>query len=253
MNYLFIDGSYYCFYRYYAIRSWYNRYKKIEDNENLFDNNHFKEKYDKLFLEKVDEFIKKMNIKDFKLIIGKDCRRSDIWRNEFYDNYKGTRVHNDNNISKFIIHSYENLYPKILKKYNGTMLYIDKLEADDCISLYVNYLKRNNYDKIYIITNDNDYLQLIDKNIFIYNLRYKLINVKLYDKTPEEYLYDKICLGDKSDNITPIYPSRRTLNKMSREEIEKNETYLKNRKLIDFNYIPNNFVEEFNKKYLNFS
>ena len=193
MNYLFIDGSYYCFYRYYAIRSWYNRYKKIEDNENLFDNNHFKEKYDKLFLEKVDEFIKKMNISDFKLFIGKDCRRSDIWRNEFYDNYKGTRVHNDNNISKFIIHSYENLYPKILKKYNGTMLYIDKLEADDCISLYVNYLKRNNYDNIYIITNDNDYLQLIDKNIFIYNLRYKLINVKLYDKTPEEYLYDKIC------------------------------------------------------------
>ena len=142
MNYIFIDGSYYCFYRYYAIRSWYNRYKKIEENEDLFNNTVFKDKYDKLFLEKVDEFIKKMNITDFKLFIGKDCRRRDIWRNEFYDNYKGTRVHNDNNISKFIIHSYDNLYPKILEKYNGTMLYIDKLEADDRISIYVNYLKK---------------------------------------------------------------------------------------------------------------
>ena len=253
-NYIFIDGSYYCFYRYYAIKSWYNRYNKIKENEELMSNSIFKEKYDKLFLNKIDELINRLKITNFKFFIGRDCRRSDIWRNEFYDNYKGTRVHNDNNIGRFIIHSYDNLFSKVLEKYNGTMLYIDKLEADDCISLYVNHLKQTkNYDNIYIITNDNDYLQLIDKNIHIYNLKYKLINQKLYDKTPQEYLYEKICLGDKSDNILPICSSKRTLNKLSKEEIENNEQFKKNKKLIDFNYIPEIFVKEFNNKYLNIS
>ena len=253
MNYLFIDGSYYCFYRYYAIKSWYKiKNKHIDENENLFENTIFKEKYDKLFLNKIDELIEKLNITNFKFILGQDCKRIDIWRNEFYDNYKGNRSQKDNNIGKFIKHSYNELFPKILKKYDGIKLFINKLEADDCISIYVNHLKKlNNFDKIFIITNDNDYLQLISDNIFIYNLRYKLINIKLYDKTPEEYLYDKICLGDKSDNIFAICSSKKILRSLSKEEIEKNELYLKNRKLIDFNYIPKNYIEEFYKKYLN--
>ena len=114
MNYLFIDGSYYCFYRYYAIKSWYNRTHGIKENEDLFNNEEFKKKYDKLFINKIDEFIKKFNIIDFDLFIAQDCRRCDIWRNEHYDNYKGTRVQNDNNIGKFIKHSYNNLIPIIL-------------------------------------------------------------------------------------------------------------------------------------------
>jgi len=252
MNYLFIDGSYYCFYRYYAIRSWYNRINKIEDNENLMENNEFKEKYDKLFINKIDDLIKKLEITNFKFILGQDCRRCDIWRNKFYDNYKGNRTHHDNNIGNFIKHSYNNLFPKLIEKYKGIHLFINKLEADDCISIYVNYLKKNkNFDKIYIITNDNDYLQLIDDNIFIYNLKNRLINQRLYNQSPQEYLYYKICLGDKSDNIFPICSSKRTLNKMSKEEIENNETFKKNRMLIDFNYIPLSYVNEFNNKYLN--
>jgi len=251
MNYLLIDGSYYCFYRYYAIKSWYNRAHEIKENEDLFNNEEFRKKYDKLFINKIDEFIKKLNIIDFELFIAQDCRRCDIWRNEHYDNYKGTRVQNDNNIGKFIKHSYNNLVPIILKKYNANLLYINELEADDCISIYVNHLKKKEYNNIYIITNDNDYLQLIDDNIFIYNLRYNLNNKKLYGKTPQEYLFEKICLGDKSDNIIPICSSRRTLNKLSREEIENNELYKKNRMLIDFNYIPQKYIDEFNKKYLN--
>lgn len=249
-NYLFIDGSYYCFYRYYAIRSWYNRYNKIEENENLMENKEFKEKYDKLFINKIDEFIKKINIQNFKFFIAQDCRRCDIWRNEFHDNYKGNRNQNDNNIGSFIKHSYNELFPKLIEKYKGHLLYVDKLEADDCISIYVNYLKKNNYDNIYIITNDNDYLQLIDDNIHIYNLRYKLINQKLYGLSPQEYLYNKICLGDKSDNISPVCSSKRSLNKLSKEDIENNEIYKKNRMLIDFNFIPTNFINEFNTKYL---
>ena len=251
MNYIFIDGSYYCFYRYYAIKSWYNRFNKTEENEDLILNEEFKNKYDKLFINKIEDFIKRFKITNFKFILAQDCRRCDIWRNEQYDVYKGNRKQNDNNIGNFIKHSYNDLFPKLIEKYNGIHLYINKLEADDCISLYVNHLKKNNnFDKIYIITNDNDYLQLIDNNIFIYNLRYRLINERLYNLTPQEYLYNKICLGDKSDNIFPICPTKRTLNKMTKEEIENNETYKKNRKLIDFNYIPQIYVDEFNKKYL---
>ena len=251
MNYLFIDGSYYCFYRYYAIRSWYNRINKINENEDLLLNEEFKNKYDKLFIDKIDELIKKLEIKNFKFILGQDCRRCDIWRNELYNNYKSNRKHTDNNIGNFIKHSYNNLFPNLIKKYDGIHLYIDKLEADDCISIYVNHLKKNNnYDKIYIITNDNDYLQLIDNNIFIYNLRFKLINERLNNQTPEKYLHDKICYGDKSDNILPICSSKRIINKLNKEEIENNETYKKNKKLIDFNYIPDIYIDLFKNKYL---
>ena len=114
MNYLFIDCSYYCFYRYYAIKSWYNRINK-EKNENfnndMFSNEVFKNKYDKLFINKIDELINKLGISNFKLFLAQDCRRCDIWRNEFHDNYKGNRVQNDNNIGKFIKHSYNELFP----------------------------------------------------------------------------------------------------------------------------------------------
>ena len=180
MNYIFVDMSYYCFYRYYAIYSWYKRINNINKEDNLLENEIFRNKYDELFIKRMDEMIKKFKIDKFKFYIARDCKRSEIWRHNIYENYKGNRNNNDKNIGNFINHSYNNLIPIMIKKYNGNTLYIDKLEADDCVSIYVNYLKKNNkYDKIYIITNDNDYLQLIDKNIFIYNLKFKLINDRL--------------------------------------------------------------------------
>ena len=47
---IFIDGSYYIFYRYYALLNWWKFQNKDDDNiDNLHENTEFVEKFIKLF------------------------------------------------------------------------------------------------------------------------------------------------------------------------------------------------------------
>ena len=86
---LFIDMSYYIFYRFYALRNWYKRSQEDElDVETLMENELFINKYHKLFKENIKKIQKKHNIQNSLVIFGKDCRRYDIWRNQYYDEYK---------------------------------------------------------------------------------------------------------------------------------------------------------------------
>ena len=88
------------------------------------------------------------------------------------------------------------------------------IEADDCIAEYV----RQNKDKehIIILSNDNDYFQLIDKNVHIFYLNRIQIKEHIYPKNllinaeNFEYYFEqnyknillkKIIIGDESDNI----------------------------------------------------
>ena len=74
-NYILIDGSYYCFYRYYAIKSWFRNAHKDVELDNPIENEIFVEKYKKTFVSKIKELSKKLKIKDPKIIVGKDCKR----------------------------------------------------------------------------------------------------------------------------------------------------------------------------------
>ena len=89
---LFIDMSYYIFYRFFALSNWYKRSQEdILDVENILDNKIFMEKYHKLFIENIKKIQKKYNIQNSLVIFAKDCRRYDIWRNEHYNQYKQNR------------------------------------------------------------------------------------------------------------------------------------------------------------------
>ena len=58
------------------------------------------------------------------------------------------------------------------------------------------------YHIIYILANDNDYLQVCNNNIKLINglvILYLVIKVNNY--YGDKYLLSKILLGDKSDNI----------------------------------------------------
>ena len=89
---LFIDMSYYIFYRFFALSNWYKRSQEdILDVENILDNKIFMEKYHKLFIENIKKIQKKYNIQDSLVIFARDCRRYDIWRNEHYEQYKQNR------------------------------------------------------------------------------------------------------------------------------------------------------------------
>ena len=55
---LFIDMSYYIFYRFYALRNWYKRSQEDELDDTIMENELFINKYHKLFKEKYKKYKK---------------------------------------------------------------------------------------------------------------------------------------------------------------------------------------------------
>lgn len=256
---IFIDGSYYCFHRYYSMLNWWKNAKKDEPLEDPIENKEFVEKFKKLFIENVKNLPQKLNITTNQepiIFVGKDCKREDIWRTKLFNTYKGTRIKKDSFKGGpfFKLVYEENLFQQAGA---NQILYHSYLEADDCIALAVKHV--NNYKrKIYIITSDQDYLQLSSSNIEIWNLNYKKItDSKNCYNDPEKDLLLKIILGDKSDNIPSIFPKCgiKTAQKyvenaeLLETRLSSNEIFKKqyefNKTLIDFKNIPNILQNEF--------
>jgi len=181
-TFIFVDGSYYNFYRYYALMQWWKNAYPEEPLEDPYQNEKFVEKFKKTHVEKLQEIPKKLklnknlNIKPI-LIVGKDCKREDIWRNKLFPNYKANRA-NGTEDGFMGGPFFKMAYEEDLFKKGGAkaILKHPSLEADDCIAISVKYLiKRYPECSIYIITSDRDYLQLNAHNVNLYNLTFKNI------------------------------------------------------------------------------
>jgi len=129
-NYILIDGSYYIFYRYYALNVWLGHQGAIPSvslalavgaleamppvelvNDEKSSTNpsyvnlprpqaqvkqtELLEKFKSTFVSKINEIDKKLKLKNTIKYVGKDCRRSEIWRTALYPEYKGTRITNN--------------------------------------------------------------------------------------------------------------------------------------------------------------
>lgn len=86
---------------------------------------------------------------------------------------------------------------------------IDKVEADDIIAYYSQYLPEKYNSKVYIVSNDKDFLQLINENIIVYRPTEK----EFYNKNTiknkfgvlaENFILYKTLLGDSSDKVPGI-------------------------------------------------
>lgn len=252
--YILLDTSYFIFYRYYALIGWWKLAQPDIELGNPIENEIFVEKFKKTFTEKLKEIPKKLKVKEYKLLAGLDCPRQDIWRNNFYEKYKVNRVYDDT----FMGGPFFELGKNILKELDIPILYHNKLEADDCNALTCKYILSQNKDNlVYIIANDMDYLQLASDNVKIINLQYKdLTTSKKWSGNAELDLFCKIVIGDKSDDIPPIFKkcgpktaikyfnNQEQFHKQLKEE-NAYEKYNKNKKLIDFNEIPEDLVLEF--------
>ena len=245
-NYIFIDGSYFVFYRFHALLAWWRLKHKDEPINNPIENEEFVEKFKKLFVERIQSIPKLLSIEDPIIIIGKDCPRSDIWRNEHLNSYKGNRAKN-NVIKPFFKMAYDGLFQEVSSK----ILYHEKLEADDCIAVATKHYLKNKENHITIITSDTDYLQLIVDRVEIYNAKMKHVRtVKNSTMKADMDLFVKIIMGDKSDNIPPVFPQKRGKAKAKqyynepeffKEELKiynVEEVYKRNKLLIDFSEIP---------------
>jgi 5'-3' exonuclease len=264
-NYIFIDGSYFVFHRYFSLSRWWKLSHPEENNDNInfTDNPDFIDKFKKTFIDSLNTLEKKLKIKskEVTIIVGKDCHRENIWRKQYYKQYKGTRQKNDD-IAYFMKLAYEELY------FTRTQLIINhpQLEADDCIALYVKKLiQLDNIctTNIYIITSDKDYLQLVTTDhIYLFDLAFKdLTKQKSSYGSAEKDLFCKIVMGDPSDNISSVFTKcgPKTAVKyyenqsLFREKLEKDENannkWILNRILVDFNYIPEHLCNEFIHKY----
>jgi len=259
-TFIFVDGSYYCFYRYYSLLNWWKNAHKDEPLTDPMLNEVFVDKFKKLFIENLQDIPKKLGIQNSKpiMIVGKDCKRGDIWRTELFPQYKGTRVYNEGFMGgQFFQMAYEeNLFQRGGAK---SIMYHPKLEADDCIAISVKYLAEKYPNcKIYIITSDRDYLQLNAPNINIFNLAFKNIaETKSSTGDAKKDLEIKIIMGDISDNIPSAFPKcgpktalkcvedPELFTKQMADNHEYYKQYELNKTLIDFNRIPEALYVEF--------
>ena len=265
MHFIFIDGSYFIFYKYHALKAWWNFAKDSEDalTDNPSDNEEFVMRFKKTFQDKVKEIAKKLKVKNPIYIVGKDCPRSDIWRTQSYSTYKDGRK-NDSGIGPFFKMVYED---KMFEAAGvGAILEHPSLEADDCIAITVKYiLEKYGPDDdvhIHIITSDMDYLQLASDNVHLYNMKFKnLQDSKQSYKDAEKDLFFKIVQGDKSDNIPSVFKTcgpKETLKcyedreyfEAKLEKFSAYEKYAFNKRMIDFNEIPEELIKDFKEKIL---
>ena len=272
--YIFVDGSYYCFYRYYATLSWWKHaYPEVELGD-PFLREEFVAKYKKLFIDGISSLPKKLGApKNARIIVGKDCKRENIWRHQHAVlPYKGTRPSGDEPRQgqpifyggKFFNMAYEDeLFVKGGAKW---IIKHNRLEADDVIALSVKRLLQRdsaNLIKIYIVTSDKDYLQLLEPRVSIYNLAMKNLGLTkdgtLVDGRKE--LFIKTVMGDKSDNIAPAIAKcgYKTALKCYEDpsyfesrlvKESADQKYLTNKKMVDFNEIPVELANEFLQKYV---
>ncbi len=257
-EFLLIDGSYYLFYRYYALVQWWKHAKPNDELGEPIKNKDFMERFEKVFVSKIKEIVKKLKLNDPIIIVGKDCPRKDIWRMDLFDSYKENRVYEDNweggPVFQF---AYDN---NLFQKGGAHMLLQHpRLEADDCLALSVRNIRGIcPTNKIYIITSDMDYLQLADENTIPINLKLKVLtDSKNSFNDKEKDLFCKIVMGDKSDAIPGVfkkcgiktaskyYHDRELFNKKLGEG-DCAAKYELNKTLVDFNRIPEHFVKEFN-------
>jgi 5'-3' exonuclease len=269
-TFIFVDGSYYCFHRYYSLLNWWKNAHPDEKMDDPLQNTTFVEKFKKTFIETLQQIPKKLKINKLKnkpkinpiMIVGRDCKRANIWRNDIYDKYKATRdISAENGFMGGPF--FKMAYDDQLFQQGGAqeILYHSKLEADDCIAISVKNLLQKYPDcTIYIITSDNDYLQLVRENVHIYNLAFKnLKDSKVFTGNPEKDLKLKIIMGDTSDNIPSVFPKCGIKTAMKciedpeffKKKMANNDAYYKqyalNETLVSFDKIPEELVNEFNE------
>lgn len=251
---ILIDTSYFIFYRYFSTLKWYQFQNNTVDYETITDDVDFMSAFYKHTLSDLMKLCKTWKTSVSQIIFCCDCSRETIWRNSFTDGYKAHRIQNP----QFNPTIFTKFYSYIKDTYHKIL--IDNLEADDvvCLTKQMIIEKGFNDENIIIITNDNDYLQLIDERTKIYNMSGKGNDItKRSCGDPKKDLQLKIIIGDKSDNIPPIHKgigviTAKKLAALREDELETylvekgcKEGYDNNRRLIDFNMIPAENIEYF--------
>jgi 5'-3' exonuclease len=251
---LIVDISYAVFYRFYAIKSYLKISKQNGTISLNIDDERFRELYMKTFCDMMQKLATKFKASTILFCV--DCPREKIWRRVHMPTYKNRRQLDDFD-GRVFKYTFEEVIPELkerLKAKKSTRMTTVHLvshphcEADDIA--YVISRQILGKDKKVIITGDHDYLQLLDENTEIYNLKYASLKDKSRGDNDTDILSKCIC-GDVSDNI-PKLMSKKELENLfamrSNEDIKElfsaDERFQMNMRMIDLRYIPEEYVNE---------
>ena len=118
---------------------------------------------------------------------------------EFYDNHDQERASFSSQMDRLIDY---------LHQLPVDMISVDKQEADDIIAFLAKKIEAQG-NKSVIVSSDRDYLQLLSPQTTVYApIKKRLYDydtfVNEYKVLPENFIYYKSLLGDKSDNIPGV-------------------------------------------------
>jgi 5'-3' exonuclease len=272
-NLILVDTSYSLFHRYFATLRWLSMahnelYKEhIDDkNYNWQENTIFIEKFEKLYLSGICKLVGKRVFKDSNIIFCMDTPKEQVWRTtDLKEDYKLDRfdMSKKTNFGPTFKYAFNTIIPNLLKQDNIFKIRVNKLEADDVIAIICKHLEIKPDLKIYLVSGDEDFLQLGRPNLYFADFRKKK-PIELTIVEAKMALHKKILLGDKSDCIKSIFPPKFStkikatlvesidkFNEFIKENKEIEKKYNENSKLINFNNIPENYrkivIDEFIK------
>lgn len=200
------------------------------------------------------------------IIFALDDTASKSFRKQIFPEYKAQRKLTKKSYDIFKIKNYivDVIFPElnISNKFNYNLAFVDGAEGDDVIACTLN--NHQEYMLRVLFASDKDFQQL--ENVHQYDLRGSEVKTKIsYKKeeivlSPKEALLLKILTGDSSDNIPAIasrmgnvsaYKLINDKEKLKLTLIENQDAakqFATNKKIIDFNLIPEELKNKINDK-----
>jgi 5'-3' exonuclease len=214
---ILVDTSYWLYYRFFALRTWYkkafpdsNRSADFDIEHNWLEDGVFMAKFCKLFIDNIKILVRRHKSVMTNVVFCIDCSYKDIWRNTFTTEYKATRPESlrKKGFNAFNVFAYikKDYLPELQVQYGVKILYHPRCEADDVIGHFAPFLIARGVPMVYVIANDNDYLQICNSRVKMITGNLSADNLQSYSASnsnipDERYLIRKILLGDVSDNI----------------------------------------------------
>ena len=133
---------------------------------------------------------------------------SPTFRHEMYPLYKAQREETPEEIIKSVPRIKE-----LIEAYRIPIIQYNGFEADDVVGTIAKRAEDAGY-KVYMMTPDKDYAQLVSDNIFMYKPARSGVGAEILDKAkvcekygikyPEQFIEVLALMGDKSDNVPGV-------------------------------------------------
>jgi 5'-3' exonuclease len=256
---LFIDLSYFVFYRFFALVNWYRLSSSSDDAaldiSQVHEDPVFLEKFKRICGDTIAKIHKQKGVRADRVWLASDCSRGAIWRHALFSGYKAKRDTASRKFnSQIFTYMFDDVLPSILAKHPYHLISVDNAEADDIIGVMKTRLRRENPElPVFILTNDKDYIQLHDEYTSIFNLQGKLLAPVVTSAVDLQW---KVLTGDSSDNIPSVFPRAQKkrlqayiddpalLARHLSEDPHAAQRYERNRALIDMARIPADILEK---------